>query len=65
MQLHWEGPVHAFHSPGPQAHQIGGVSFNVTAGEVHSRGVEVDFAGRITPQLSVIASYAFIDAEVT
>jgi iron complex outermembrane receptor protein len=46
-------------------YEIGGVSFNATAGEVRSRGVEVDFAGRITPQLSVIGSYAFTDAEVT
>ena len=46
-------------------YEIGGVSFNATAGEVRSRGVEADFAGRITPQLSVIGSYAFTDAEVT
>lgn len=46
-------------------YEIGGVTFNATAGEVRSRGVEADLAGRITPSLSMIGSYAFTDAEVT
>ncbi|HAT1647026.1 TPA: TonB-dependent siderophore receptor [Raoultella planticola] len=35
-----------------------------TAGKVRSRGVEVDLAGSITDNLSVIASYGYTDAKV-
>jgi iron complex outermembrane recepter protein len=36
-----------------------------TIGEARSRGIEWDFLGRVTDQLSVIASAAYTDAEVT
>ncbi|WP_410260695.1 TonB-dependent receptor domain-containing protein [Klebsiella pneumoniae] len=35
-----------------------------TAGKVRSQGVEVDLAGSITDNLSVIASYGYTDAKV-
>ncbi|MHC6224092.1 TonB-dependent siderophore receptor [Pseudomonas sp. X10] len=35
------------------------------AGEVRSRGVELDLAGQLSERWSVIGSYAFTDAEVT
>ena len=34
-------------------------------GEVRSRGVEFDVSGQITPELQVIATYTFLDSEVT
>ncbi|NEQ84019.1 MAG: TonB-dependent siderophore receptor [Moorea sp. SIO2I5] len=37
----------------------------VATGEQRSRGVEFDVAGEILPGWNIIASYAFIDAEVT
>ncbi|WP_235035107.1 TonB-dependent siderophore receptor [Roseomonas sp. 18066] len=46
-------------------YELAGVSYNATAGEVRSRGIELDWAGRITQQLSLIGSYALIDAKVT
>lgn len=46
-------------------YEVNGQSYSATAGEVRSRGIELDFAGRITDRLSVIGSYAFTDAEVT
>ena len=39
--------------------------FSVATGEQHSRGVELDITGEILPGWNVIASYAYIDAEVT
>ncbi len=35
-----------------------------TIGRGRSRGVELDFSGRVTPQLSVIGSYAYTDTKV-
>ncbi|PWB35297.1 TonB-dependent siderophore receptor [Pseudomonas sp. SDI] len=35
------------------------------AGEVNSRGVELDLSGQVSERWSVIGSYAFTDAEVT
>lgn len=43
---------------------VGGVTRVATAGEVSSRGFEMDLAGRIAPDWSVIGSYAFTDTEV-
>ena len=43
---------------------IGGETFVKTAGLVRARGVEVDIAGQITDELSVIASYGFTDAKI-
>jgi iron complex outermembrane receptor protein len=39
--------------------------FNVAAGEVQSRGLDINLAGSITPEWRIIAGYAFTDAEVT
>lgn len=39
--------------------------FSIALGEVRSRGIEVDLAGRVTDTLSVIASYALTDARIT
>ena len=35
------------------------------AGSVRSRGVELDVSGQLTEQISLIGTYAYIDAEVT
>jgi iron complex outermembrane recepter protein len=35
------------------------------AGEVRSRGLELDVSGQLTDQWSLIGSYAYTDAEVT
>jgi iron complex outermembrane recepter protein len=43
----------------------GGQTFTATAGAVRSRGVELDVAGRLTAQDSLIGSYAYTDASVT
>ena len=43
---------------------IGDETVAKTAGKVRSRGVEVDLAGSITDNLSVIASYGYTDAKV-
>ncbi|MGB6298757.1 MAG: TonB-dependent siderophore receptor [Rivularia sp. (in: cyanobacteria)] len=40
-------------------------NFSVASGEQKSRGVELDVIGEISPGLKVIASYAYIDAEIT
>jgi len=40
-------------------------SFKIAAGEVRSRGFDINLAGNITPQWRVIGGYAYIDAEVT
>ncbi len=38
---------------------------SIATGEQHSRGIEFDVVGEILPGWNVLASYAFIDAEVT
>lgn len=40
-------------------------TFNVAAGEVRSRGFDLNVAGNLTPQWRVIGGYAYVDAEVT
>ncbi|PHN20212.1 TonB-dependent siderophore receptor [Pseudomonas sp. ICMP 460] len=40
-------------------------AFSVAAGQVRSRGFDLNIAGNITPQWRVIGGYAFVDAEVT
>ena len=37
----------------------------ITVGEARSRGLEWDLAGRINDKLSILASYAYTDADVT
>ena len=44
---------------------VGDETIAKTAGKVRSRGVEVDVAGSLTDNLSVIASYGYTDAKVT
>lgn len=39
--------------------------FSIATGEVRSRGIEVDVSGQVTDGLSLIASYAYIDSEIT
>lgn len=39
--------------------------YSTAAGEARSRGVEFDFAGQLTSNLRVTASYAYLDTEVT
>jgi len=39
--------------------------FQIQIGEQRSRGVELDISGKLTPQWRVIASAAYLDAEVT
>ncbi|WP_051299929.1 TonB-dependent siderophore receptor [Methylobacter luteus] len=39
--------------------------FSVSTGEARSRGIEVDVSGQVTDGLSLIASYAYTDAEIT
>ena len=39
--------------------------FSIAAGEVRSRGIELDVAGEILPGWNVIAAYAYTDAEIT
>ena len=40
-------------------------TFSVAAGEVRSRGLDLNVAGNLTPQWRVIGGYAYVDAEVT
>lgn len=40
-------------------------TFSVAAGEVRSRGLDVNVAGNLTPEWRVIGGYAYVDAEVT
>ncbi|MEH1849807.1 MAG: TonB-dependent receptor [Nostoc sp.] len=40
-------------------------TFSIQIGEQRSRGIEFDLAGRILPGLNIIASYSYIDAEIT
>ena len=44
---------------------VGGETLATGAGEVRSRGVELDVTGQLTDDLSLIGTYAFTDAEVT
>lgn len=41
------------------------LGFSIATGEQRSRGVELDLAGEIMPGWNIIASYAYIDAEIT
>jgi len=40
-------------------------NYNVAAGQVRSRGLDINIAGNITPEWRVIGGYAYVDAEVT
>ncbi|MDO7895886.1 TonB-dependent siderophore receptor [Pseudomonas citrulli] len=40
-------------------------TFSVAAGEVRSRGFDLNVAGNLTPQWRMIGGYAYVDAEVT
>ncbi|WP_053144878.1 TonB-dependent siderophore receptor [Pseudomonas sp. P97.38] len=40
-------------------------TFSVAAGEVRSRGFDLNVAGNLTPAWRVIGGYAYVDAEVT
>ena len=40
-------------------------TFSVAAGQVRSRGFDLNVAGNITPEWRVIGGYAYVDAEVT
>lgn len=44
---------------------ISGTNFSRAIGEARSQGVEVDIAGQVTDSLSVIATYAYTDVEIT
>ncbi|QDV08153.1 Ferrichrome-iron receptor precursor [Planctomycetes bacterium Poly30] len=39
-------------------------NFSLNAGELRSRGVELDVTGRVSPGLQIIGSYAYTDTEV-
>lgn len=39
--------------------------FSIAVGEARSQGIEVDIAGRVTDSLSLIATYALTDTEIT
>ncbi|MFF7110112.1 TonB-dependent siderophore receptor [Pseudomonas sichuanensis] len=40
-------------------------NYSLAAGEVRSRGLDLNVAGNITPEWRVIGGYAYVDAEVT
>lgn len=40
-------------------------TYSVAAGEVRSRGVDINVAGNLTPEWRMIGGYAYVDAEVT
>jgi iron complex outermembrane receptor protein len=40
-------------------------TFSVAAGEVRSRGFDLNLVGNLTPEWRVMGSYAYVDAEVT
>lgn len=40
-------------------------NFDIAVGEQRSRGFELELAGRVTADYSVVASYGYLDAEVT
>lgn len=42
-----------------------GLNFSIATGKQRSRGVELDAIGEILPGWKIIASYAYVDAEVT
>ena len=44
---------------------VDGITAYSAAGEVRSRGLELDVSGQLSDQWSLIASYAYTDAEVT
>jgi iron complex outermembrane recepter protein len=39
--------------------------FDIQIGESRSRGIELDLRGEVLPGLSLIATYAYVDAEIT
>lgn len=39
--------------------------FQIAAGEVRSRGIDLQLAGQLTDEIRVIGGYAYVDAEVT
>ncbi len=39
--------------------------FQVQAGEAKVKGLELEYLGEVTPDLSIIASYSYIDARIT
>ncbi|WP_085216171.1 TonB-dependent siderophore receptor [Methylomagnum ishizawai] len=41
------------------------IRFSVSVGEARSRGVELDFTGKLTPNWSLLGSYAYTDAKIT
>lgn len=47
------------------ANSEGPTTIYSAAGEVHSRGLEVDLSGQLSDRWSMIGSYAYTDAEVT
>ncbi|WP_455923742.1 TonB-dependent siderophore receptor [Pseudomonas putida] len=40
-------------------------TYSVAAGQVRSRGLDINVAGNLTPEWRVIGGYAYVDAEVT
>jgi iron complex outermembrane receptor protein len=40
-------------------------NFSVQTGEIRVRGIEIEGKGKVTPNLEVIASYAYLDSEIT
>ncbi|AYG45089.1 TonB-dependent siderophore receptor [Pseudomonas sp. Leaf58] len=40
-------------------------NYSIAAGEVRSRGLDINIAGNITPEWRMIGGYAYVDAEVT
>jgi iron complex outermembrane receptor protein len=40
-------------------------AYKIAAGEVRSRGLDINVAGNLTPEWRVIGGYAYVDAEVT
>ncbi len=40
-------------------------AYKIAAGEVRSRGLDINIAGNLTPAWRVIGGYAYVDAEVT
>jgi len=40
-------------------------TYSIAAGEVRSRGVDINIAGNLTPEWRVIGGYAYVDSEVT
>ncbi|HCN44648.1 MAG TPA: TonB-dependent siderophore receptor, partial [Pseudomonas sp.] len=40
-------------------------NYSIAAGQVRSRGLDINIAGNITPEWRVIGGYAYVDAEVT